>query len=194
MRPIVLYMITTLDGFIAGPNGEFTAYEPSLEEMEFANRLFGNADALLFGRVIYEGFVQYWDGMDLTDTTIPPHDREFATLFRNKARVVFSRTLESLPANTTLINTNRADTVARLKAEGDGYLLLLCGPALLADLVEDGAVDEFQILITPSVMGQGMGLFGKLRHPLDFTLLNSRRFGSGSILNHYQRQPSHHEG
>jgi dihydrofolate reductase len=186
MSTLVLYMITTLDGFIAGPNGEFTDYEPSAEEMAFANELFGNANAILFGRVIYEGFVSYWDVMDVGDTTIPAHDREFATLFRKKPRVVFSRTLESVPADTTLIYEHRATEVMRLKAQSQGYLLLLCGPDLLADLIDDGVVDECQILITPSVMGQGMALFGKLQRRVDFTLLGTQAFESGSVLHHYR--------
>jgi dihydrofolate reductase len=53
-------LFTTLDGFIAGPNGEFDDYIPSDEEMRFANEFFRSADGVLFGRVTYEGFVSYW--------------------------------------------------------------------------------------------------------------------------------------
>lgn len=186
MSNLVLYMITSLDGFIAGPNGEFTDYEPSAEEMTFANQLFRNANAIVFGRVIYEGFVNYWDVLDLNDSTIPAYDREFAGMFREKARVVFSRTLDTVPANTTLIHENRAAEVMRFKEQSAGYSLLLCGPELLADLIHDGLVDECQILITPGVMGQGMALFGKLQRSVDFTLLGTQVFGSGSVLHHYR--------
>jgi hypothetical protein len=51
MRKIVLYMFTTIDGFIAGPNGEFDDYEPSVEESKFANAFFSSADGILFGRI-----------------------------------------------------------------------------------------------------------------------------------------------
>jgi len=179
-------MITTFDGFIAGPNGEFTDYEPSAEEMAFANELFGNADALLFGRVIYEGFVGYWDVLDVNDTSLPAYDREFARMFREKARVVFSRTLETVPADTIVVNENRVADVLTLKAQHGGYLLLLCGPDLLATLIQDGLVDECQILVTPMVLGQGLALFGNLQGKLGFNLLTTQIFESGSVLHHFQ--------
>ncbi len=185
MSRLVLYMITSLDGFIAGPNGEFTAYEPSAEEMAFANHLFGNADAIVFGRVIYDGFVEYWDSLDLNDSTIPAHDREFAGMFREKARVVFSRTLNTVPANTTLLKDHQVADLLKIKQQSHGYLLLLCGPDLLATLIEHRLVDECQLLVTPAAMGQGMALFGALRNKLDFRLFGTQVFESGSVLHHY---------
>src|ERR1043165_4956809 len=82
LRKVILYKFATLDGFIAGPNGEFDDYEPSAEEMQFANELFGSMDGVLFGRVIYEGFVDYWDTLDLTDPANNALDIEYARIFR----------------------------------------------------------------------------------------------------------------
>jgi dihydrofolate reductase len=96
MRKIVLYMFTTLDGFIAGPNGEFDDYEPSVEEARFANAFFSSADGILFGRITYEGFVSYWDSLDLSDESISTTDIEFAKIFRKLTRVVISRTLDTV--------------------------------------------------------------------------------------------------
>jgi dihydrofolate reductase len=65
---------------------------------------------------------------------------------------------------------------------------LLCGPDLLATLIQDGLVDECQILVTPMALGQGLALFGKLQGKVDFNLLGTQTFASGSVLHHYQLQ------
>jgi dihydrofolate reductase len=186
MGKIILYMITTMDGFISGVEGGSNGYEPNVEEMEFANDLFGRMNALLFGRVVYQGFTDYWDTLDLNDETIPPTDRDFARLFRTKKRVVFSRTLETVDPQAVLIHDNIAAEVTALKAQHEGDLLLVCGPALLSTLLSYELVDEFQILVAPLLLGQGVSLFGELSQPLNCTLLSTHRFASGSLLNRYQ--------
>ncbi|CAN5867563.1 dihydrofolate reductase family protein [soil metagenome] len=186
MRKIILYMFTTLDGFIAGPNGEFDDYEPSAEEHQFANELFSKADGLLFGRETYEGFVAYWDALDLNDSSIPAVELEFAKLFRKMTRVVFSRTLKHVPDNTILIQDNLAEAVAKVKQEPGSNLLLICGPELLATLIQLGLVDECQLLIKPTVLGQGKALFGDIQGKLRLKLLATRMFESGAVMHHYQ--------
>lgn len=186
MRKVVLYMFTTLDGFIAGPNGEFDEYEPSAEEHQFANELFGAADGILFGRVTYAGFVDYWDALDLTDASIPPVEREFAQIFRKLTRVVFSKTLTSVDDKAILIKDNLAAEVQKLKQQAGSDLLLICGPELLATLVQLGLVDECRLLIKPTVLGRGKALFGDIAEKLDLKLLATRGFKSGCVLHHYQ--------
>jgi hypothetical protein len=75
MGRVVLYMFMTADGFIAGPQAEFDSYEPSSAEQEMANEFFRGADAIMFGRVCYQGFVEYWDALDLKSPTTPPWKR-----------------------------------------------------------------------------------------------------------------------
>lgn len=187
MPKISLYMITTLDGFIAGPNGEFDDYEPSVEEMTFANALFRSAGGIVFGRVIYQIFADYWDTLDLSDTTLDPGERAFAEIFRSLPRVVCSRTLRAVDSKAILINDNLAAKIAALKAQPGADLLLLCGPELLASLVTLGLVDEFQMLVRPKILGHGKALFGAIAPPLPLKLLATRVFESGTVLHHYQR-------
>lgn len=186
MRKIVLYMFTTLDGFIAGPNGEFDDYEPSAEESKFANEFFGSAEGLLFGRMTYEGFVSYWDLLDLTDESVSETDIEFARIFRKMTRVVVSRTLDNVGANTILIKDNIAAEILRLKQQPGRYLVLICGPELLSTLVESGLVDEYRLLVKPRVLGRGKALFGALTNKLHLKLLSTKVFESGVVMHHYQ--------
>ena len=186
MRKIVLYMYTTLDGFIAGPNGEFDDYEPSPEEAEFANEFFGSAGGIVFGRKTYEGFVEYWDTLDLTDTSQSKTDLEFARIFRTMPRVVVSRTLDTVGDNTTLIKDDLAAAIQKLKQELGGDLILICGPELLAALVGVGLVDEFRIMVKPRVCGSGTSLFGGITKKLHLKLLSTRVYETGVVMQHYR--------
>jgi dihydrofolate reductase len=186
MRKVILYMITTLDGLIAGPDDALAHYEPSDEEHRFANDLFDRAGAVLFGRVAYEGFVSYWDTLDLTDASNPRVAVDFATIFRSKPRVVFSRTLEEVDGNAVLVKDDVAGAVSELKRQPGGDLLLVCGPELLSTFVASGLIDEFQILVAPTVLGEGKALFAGVEDQLQLELLETRVFGSGSVLLRYR--------
>jgi dihydrofolate reductase len=179
-------MFTTLDGLIAGPNGEFLDYDPSDEEMAFANELFGSADGILFGRKTYEGFVSYWDALDPADACIRKADVEFARIFGNMTRVVFSRTLDRVGGDAILIKDNIAAEVSRLKRQPGRDLLLICGPELLSTLVGLGLVEEFRILVRPMVLGRGKALFGDIPERLQLKLVSTRVFESGVVVHHYQ--------
>jgi len=186
MRKVILYMFTTLDGFIAGPNGEFDDYEPSDEEMDFANGLFGSLGGIMFGRVIYEQFVEYWDSLDLFDGSVPPRDAEFARIFRQTPRIVFSRKLEAVPDDTVLIRDDLAARITELKCGTGSDLGLICGPELLSTLVGLDVVDECIVLVKPKATGRGLALFGELGDVLRLQLLATHAFESGTVMHHYR--------
>jgi dihydrofolate reductase len=184
MRRITLFMHITLDGVIAGPGGELDDLEPSPEEHEYANELFAAADGVLFGRRIYEGFVEYWDALDPADLALGRTERRFATVFQQLNRVVFSRTLTAVDARATLIADDPEEHVSRIKEQPGGDLLLVCGPELLASLADAGLVDEYQLLVHPLALGRGVSLFGQLERKLRLELMATRAFASGSVLQH----------
>jgi dihydrofolate reductase len=171
-------MFATLDGFIAGPNGEFDDYEPSTEEMK-SNEFSVPMDGILFGRVTYEGFVSYWYTLDLTDESISKGDVEFANLFRKMTRIVFSRTLDQVADNTILIKDNIAVEVTKLKQQPGRDLVLICGPELLSTFVQLGLIDEYRILVKPRALGRGKSLFGEIQAKLQLKLLTTGYLSQG---------------
>jgi dihydrofolate reductase len=190
MRKVILYMFTTLDGFIAGTDGGFDDYEPSAEEMKFANEFFSTADGILFGRVTYEGFVSYWDpiaqGQPPAGAADPEGEIEFANIFKDMTRIVFSRTLDHVEGNAILVKDNIAANVSKLKGQPGRDFLLICGPELLATLVDLGLVDEYRILVKPRVLGRGKALFGDIKEKLQLKLLSTRVFESGVVMHNYR--------
>jgi len=140
-------MFTTLDGFIAGPRGEFDDYEPSDEEMLFANEFFGSLEGIMFGRTTYQQFTEYWNALDLEDESVDEGSAEFARIFRRTSKVVFSRTMETVPDATVLIGDDLEEAVQQLKRRANGDFALVCGPELVAALAGLGLIDELLILV-----------------------------------------------
>lgn len=183
-------MSTSLDGRIGGAEEETTA-ENTIDALEpedhrYANQLFAAADTVVFGRVTYQGFIGYWDTLDLYDASVPAVEVEFAQAFRRLNRVVFSRSLTQVPANTLLINDDIPTQMGKLKQQAGQDILLVCGPELLATLSEQGLVDELLLIILPKAVGKGQSLFGQLRQPMKLTLMTTRAFKSGGVLHQYK--------
>lgn len=185
MAKLIVYMFTSVDGFIAGPNGEFDPYEPSAEEMDFANELFGASSGVVFGRKTYEGFHEYWDALDAN--TASERDAKFASIFRRQRRVVFSRTLTQLADPlATLVRDDIAARTHTLKNEASADLLLICGPELLGALVGHRLVDEVALLVKPRVLGRGTSLFRDVPSPFTMDRIEARPFASGAVLQRYR--------
>lgn len=185
MRKLIHSMMTSLDGFIVDSHGSFDALTPPEAVHRHANEATDSVDAILFGRVLYEMFLA-WDSLDLTDPAISDVEKEFARIFREKPRIVFSRTLQRVDGDAVLIKENIAEEVSRLKAQPGRDLALACGPELLATFVDLGLIDEFHLYVFPVVFGSGKALFGDLREKLALRLLDTKVIDSGVVFSRYE--------
>lgn len=185
MRKVIHSMMTSLDGFIADPNGSLDALTPSEEVHWHANESMDSVDSILFGRMLYEMFLS-WDSLDLTDPAIPEVEKAYARSFREKSRVVFSRTLQDVDGNAVLIKENIGEEVLRLKQQPGRDLALACGPELLATFVDLDLIDEFQLYVYPVLFGGGKSLFGDVREKRDLNLLETNVFDSGVVFCRYE--------
>jgi dihydrofolate reductase len=188
MRELVSYMFTSLDGFIADSEGGLDWVPPDGELMAFANEYFGAVEGIVFGRKNYQVFVEYWDGMDRTDPSVPAHEVDFARIFAGMTRVVVSRTLEQVDdPKAVLIKDNVPRAIEALKLQPGGDLLLICGPALRSTLTRAGLVDLHRILVVPVVLGTGVPLFGDLDGLLRLRLTGTTKvLGEGVVLLDYE--------
>lgn len=189
MRELVLYMVTTADGFIADANDDIGDWFPWDDEMKrFVNDFFRTADTWVFGRVTYETVVPYWDaiadGSQDPDAPITAGDLEFANLLKGLTRYVISRTLEDVPGDRTVIRDHVTERVARLKQEPGNDIVLSCGPGLVAQL--GGLIDRYMLFVCPNVIGRGKNLFQDIKDELRLRLSDARVFGSGCVLLRYR--------
>jgi dihydrofolate reductase len=182
MRKLVVSEFLTLDGVMEDPGGaegferggwSFKFQDP--EGMQFKLEETMAAEALLLGRVTYEGFAAAWPTM--TDEV------GFAAKMNSMPKYVVSSTLENPTwTNTSVLSGDLATAVAELR-EGDGGDILVAGSRTLAQsLLAAGLVDELRLMIYPIILGAGKRLFGETDRELMLGLAESTVLGSGTTI------------
>lgn len=184
MSRIVLTEFISLDGVIEEPRWTFQ-FERGPEGGKFKfDELFAS-DALLLGRVTYQGFAQAWPSMG-TD--------EFGERMNSIPKYVVSSTLTDAEAtwgSTTVIRGDVAAEVARLKAKPGGDLLVEGSCQLAQTLIRRGLVDEYRLMLFPIVLGAGQRLFPDvMSEPAKLTLTDAKPDRDGVMLLTYQPAPA----
>jgi dihydrofolate reductase len=182
MAALIYSAITSLDGYVADEGGKFDWAVPDEETHTFVNDLERPVGTYLFGRRMYEVMVA-WETMDGAE--LPPHERDFAELWRAADKVVYSTTLEAVSsARTRIERVFDPEAVREMKAAA-GRDLTVAGPGLAAHAFRAGLVDECHLLIAPMVVGGGTrSLPDGVR--LGLELLDERRFGNGMVHLRYR--------
>jgi dihydrofolate reductase len=184
MRKLIYSMSVSLDGFIAGPGGEIDWSVPDDELFRFHTEQVRELGGHLLGRRLYETMV-YWETAE-EQPSFPEPEREFARIWKELPKVVFSRTLETVVGNTRLVRDGTAEEVARLK-EQPGKDLAVGGAGLAAGLMELGLIDEFRPFVNPVVLGGGTPFFPALDERIDLELVETRTFGGQIVYLRYRR-------
>ncbi|PYC75029.1 pyrimidine reductase [Micromonospora arborensis] len=174
MGRIVLSIFTSADGVVGDPQ-RFTFQFVSEDSMRTGLAQLRAADALLLGRVTYEGFAASWPTM--TD------EAGFADKMNTMPKYVVSTTLDRGEwNNTTVISENVAEAIAKLKAEVDGDILVYGSVALVRWLLRNELVDELRLVTYPVVMGGGVRLFAESNEPAVLRLVDAQAFDSGVVV------------
>jgi len=183
MRKLIYSMGISLDGYIAGPAGEFDWARPDEELHRFHNQQAREIGVQLYGRRLYET-MRFWETAD-RDPSLAAYELEFARIWKETPKIVFSRTLEAIEGDYRLVRDGAADEVARLK-EGSGADLAVGGAGLAGELIRHGLVDELQPLVYPVVAGGGTPYLPNLEERIDLGLLETRTFGSRVVYSRYR--------
>jgi len=181
MRKLIVSEFVTLDGVMEAPGGEeghphsgWVFDFMSSEQEQYKLDEVMEADALLLGRVTYEGFAGAW----------PERGGPFADKMNGMAKYVVSTTLEDPQwDNTTLLRD--AKEVAGLKEQDGGPILVAGSRTLVRGLMEHGLVDEFRLMIFPVVLGSGDRLFPDTPDKTPLRLADTRTFDSGVVVQSY---------
>jgi dihydrofolate reductase len=176
MRRVIYSMQVSLDGFIAGPGGEIDWSTPSEEVHRFHNDRAREIGVELYGRRLYE-VMRYWETAEENDTS-PEYEIEFARIWKQTPKIVFSRTLDRVEGNATLAQGDVADEVARLKQQ-PGKDVAVGGAGLASSLIELGLVDEYRLFFYPVVLGGGTPYFPPLGGRINLERAETKNFGSG---------------
>ena len=183
MRKVIYSMGVSLDGFIAGPNGDFAWSAPDEELHRFHNQQTRELGAHLLGRRLYEVMV-YWETAG-ENPSLSDYELEFARIWKDLPKIVFSKTLEKVEGNARLVSHGIAEEVTRLK-EQPGKDLAVGGAGLAATLAKLGLIDEYRPFVSPVVVGGGTPFFPALDEPINLELVETRTFGSRVVYLRYR--------
>jgi dihydrofolate reductase len=182
MADLIYAALASLDGYIEDEDGTFGWAEPDEEVHAFVNELVRGVGTYLYGRRLYETLA-VWATLPLDEQ--PGYIRDYAELWRDSDKIVYSRTLDTASTPRTRIERDfDAEAVRRLKDEAKNDLGV-GGAELAAEAFRAGLVDELHLLLAPVVVGGGKrALPDDVRLPLE--LVGERRFDSGFVHLHYR--------
>ena len=183
MAKLIYSAFTSLDGYVAAEDGNFDWAELEEEVFAFINNRERQNGTYLFGRKMFETMA-VWERPEVIPH-LPAAALEFAPIWQAAEKIVYSRTLQTVStAKTRLARKFEAEVVRDLKA-GATRDIAVGGPALAAQAIRAGLVDEYHLLIAPIIAGRGNPyLPGKVRVTLE--LLDERRFDHGLVYVRYR--------
>ena len=179
MGKLIYLMNVSLDGYVETPDHalDWTTIDDELHE--WFNDHTREVAASLYGRRLYELMAAYWPTAQ-TDPSATQVMRDFARIWLETPKIVFSSTLASVAWNSRLVRGDIADELARLRTEFDGDLEV-GGPTLAAAFIRRGLIDEYRLVIHPVILGAGTPFFPPLEAPIRLRQIDSRRFDSGVV-------------
>ena len=186
MRRLIFFMHTSLDGFVAGPNGEMNWINADETIFDFVGTMTDKADAALYGRVTYEMMQSYWPTAG-DEPGASKHDKEHSAWYNKVSKIVLSKTIsEKGLANTTVISDQLPEKINKLKNRDGKNILIFGSPGASHSLMSLGLIDEFWLFVNPILLGKGMPLFKDITEPVKLKLTESKTFSCGVIALHYE--------
>lgn len=172
-------MHISLDGFVAGPNGEMDWIMINEEIFAHVGKRIGTGDTALYGRVTYEMMESYWPAA-ADKPTATKHDIEHSKWYSKVHKVVLSKTMkESGLVNTTIINGNLSERIKEIKQQPGEDILLFGSPAATHSLIQLGLIDGYWLFVNPILLGRGTPLFTDIKDKIKLKLVSTRQFVCG---------------
>ena len=187
MRKLKLQVQTSIDGFIAGPNGEmdWMVWDWDNELKQFVDELTNLIDCIVLGRKLAEGFIPHWANV-AANSDNPEHAS--GKKFTDTPKVVFTRTLDESPwGNTELAKGDLVEEIINLKKRNGKDIIAYGGATFVSALIREGLIDEFNIFINPVILGKGMPIFWEIASRQVVTLVESRSFNCGIVVLKYAK-------
>lgn len=187
MRKIISFMHISLDGFVAGPNGELNWAKVDGEIFAHVGKRISEGDTALYGRKTYQLMENYWPtAADKPNAT--RHDIEHSKWYAGIHKIVLSKTMnEAGLNNTTIISDNLSDRINEIKQSRDGgskEILLFGSPTATHALMQQNLIDGYWLFVNPIILGRGIPLFVDI-HPdsnwnqIKLNLVNTTQFNCG---------------
>lgn len=182
MRKLKLQVQMSVDGYIAGTNGEMDWMVWNWDDQlkTYTKQITGPVDCIILGRKLAQGFIPHWASK--------PH-LEGADKMNNSKKVVFTKTLEKSEwDNTVLAKGDLVEEITKLKKQDGKDIIAYGGATFVSSLIKKGLIDEFHLFINPTAIGNGMPIFKELSSNQNLTLVKAASFDCGIAVLNYELQ------
>jgi len=185
MKKIISFMHISLDGFVAGPNGEMNWIKVDEEIFDYVGKRISESDTALYGRVTYQMMEDYWPTAG-DEPSASKHDIEHSAWYKKAHKIVVSKTMKGadLP-DTTIISDNLADRINEIKQQPGSEILLFGSPTATHSLIQQNLIDGYWLFVNPIILGQGIPLFTNIQNKVNLQLLGAHQFTSGVTALNY---------
>ncbi|MEZ4805194.1 MAG: dihydrofolate reductase family protein [Bacteroidia bacterium] len=184
MKKIISFMHISLDGFVAGPNGEMNWIAINEEITDYVGQRIGRSDTSLYGRKTFEMMENYWPTAG-KQANASKHDIEHSNWYSKVHKLVMSRTIEEGSFNNTeLISDNLSERINQIKqrnTNGSEDILLFGSPTATHALMKENLIDGYWLFVNPIVLGQGIRLFDDTNYNAKLKLLHTHQFECGVV-------------
>jgi dihydrofolate reductase len=188
VRKVILMMSVSLDGYFEGPHREIDWHMVDDELHRYFNQRIKAMGAFLSGRLTHQLMADFWPTAD-SGPDSPEVVREFAGIWRDMPKYVFSRTLEHADWNATVVREVVPEDIRALKEQAGGDLAV-SGAELAAEFMRHDLIDEFHLCVHPVLIGRGRPLFLEADRLTRLRHAETRTFGNGVVLLRYERVSS----
>jgi len=184
MRKIVLSVHVSLDGFMAGVNGEMDWIQFDDELFDFVGEFTDQADAALYGRVTWQMMESYWPKAgDKPNAT--KHDLHHSKWYNEVEKIVLSKTIHEQKDKTTFIHGDIFNSILDLKNKPGKNILIFGSPSAAHELMIYNLIDEYWVFINPILLGRGIPLFAKIENRIKLQPLMTKDFPCGVTAMHF---------
>jgi dihydrofolate reductase len=183
MPKLVTYTMVSLDAYFTDANGDMSwAHKKDPEWQAYVSENASGGGQLLFGRVTYDLMASFWPTPLAVQSSPIVVER-----MNSLPKMVFSKTLDKASwNNTTLVKGDLTTEVRKLKQEPGPNMTVMGSGSIVAQLADAGLIDEYQIVVSPLVLGNGRTLFEGVKKKLPMKLTKSRAFGNGNVVLCYE--------
>lgn len=180
MGKIISFMHISLDGFVAGPNGEMNWIKVDQEIFSYVGTRISEGNTALYGRVTYQMMENYWPTAG-TKPTATRHDIEHSKWYSKVHKIVLSKTMKDASlTNTQIISDNLSDRINEIKQQAGKEILLFGSPTATHALIQLNLIDGYWLFVNPIILGQGIPLFADIKDKIKLKLLPiTRQFACG---------------
>lgn len=189
MGKLISFMHISLDGFVAGPNGEMNWIKVDEEIFSYVGKRISLGDTALYGRVTFQMMENYWPTAgDEPDAS--QHDIEHSRWYKQARKVVLSKTMEGADLSLTkIISDNIPEQINEIKQQTDQDILVFGSPTATHALIELDLIDGYWLFVNPVILGQGIPLFTGIEKQTKLKLLNTHQFTCGVTELNYVAEP-----